>query len=57
MKKHLICENIRRMREAGVEPYTVIMDETTHRECGKPRKLLGVPVECDRTLSIGWLVR
>lgn len=52
-----IHEQIRRMKKAHVEPSSVTVCGETYRELGKPRRMSGIPVDCDITMESGWMVR
>ena len=52
-----ICEQIRHMRDLCVEPELIHMSLECYRILGKPRRLMGVPVDCDRRMDRGFEVR
>ena len=51
-----IREQIRRMKNARIEPSSVTVCNEVYSEIGKPRKMIGVPVDCDSTMDSGWMV-
>jgi hypothetical protein len=53
----IISEQIQRMRQRHVEPSAVTVCDEVYLSLGKPKKLSGVPVDCDRTMKGGWWVR
>ena len=52
-----IREQIRRMKNAQVEPSSVVVCDEVYCKLGKPRKIVGVPVDCDPMMYSGWMVR
>lgn len=55
--KQSIQEHISRMRAHRVEPELIVMCCECWDRLGKPRRFMGVPVDCDRRMRSGFEVR
>ena len=53
----IICEQIQRLRVRNVEPSSVTVCSDVYLKLGKPKRLLGIPVDCDSAMNSGWWVR
>jgi len=53
----IISEQIQRMRMRCVEPCAVTVCNEMYIRLGKPKRISGIPVDCDRTMNSGWWVR
>jgi len=53
----IIYEQIQHMRQRCVEPSSVTVCSEVYLKLGKPKRLAGVPVDCDRAMNSGWWVR
>ena len=53
----IICEQMQRMRQRCVEPSSVTVCSEVYLKLGKPKRLSGIPVDCDTAMNSGWWVR